>query len=80
MCLKSAHIARTGSIAGMVVGTLKCINNVKLNEDVKAKNQKKEKLAFKTLFKVERNKNSYVKYCLFLRCVVLRRRPRHAHT
>lgn len=42
------YSARTVSIPGMVVGTLQCGNNVKLNEDVKAK--KKENTAFsKTL-------------------------------
>lgn len=38
------HSARTVSIAGMVVGTLRCGNNVKLNEDVKAKIKKKKKM------------------------------------
>ena len=42
------YSARTVSIPRMVVGTLQCGNNVKLNEDVKAK--KKENTAFsKTL-------------------------------
>jgi len=35
------YSARTVSIPGMVVGTLQCGNNVKLNEDVKAKKKKK---------------------------------------
>lgn len=38
------YSARTVSIPGMVVGTLQCGNNVKLNEDVKAK--KKENTPF----------------------------------
>ena len=40
MCLKErVHLysARTVSIPGMVVGTLRYGNNLKLNEDVKAK-------------------------------------------
>lgn len=40
------YSARSVSIPGMVVGTLLCGNNGKLNEDVKAKKKKKENTAF----------------------------------
>lgn len=79
------YSARSVSIPGMVVGTLLCGNNGKLNEDVKAKKKKRKYSFFQKLdcSRVGKKlKRIHVKetFCLFLRCLCVEgRKPRHAH-